>query len=105
MVPHLPQRLRPVEWMGTTREDLRGMPEVVQDAFGYGLHQAQLAKHHPAARRLRGAFGGLVELVQDFDRSTYRLIYTAKLEGVVYVLHVFKKSPRTGSRRPAATLP
>jgi len=92
--------LKPVEWIGSAREDLRALPDEIQDAFGYALHQAQIGKHHPAAKRLKGPLGGLIELVEDFDGDTYRAIYTVKLVGMVYVLHVFQKKSTHGIATP-----
>jgi hypothetical protein len=48
-------------------------------------------KYHPAAKRLKGALRGLIELVEDFDGDTFRAVYTVKLAGVVYVLHVLEE--------------
>jgi phage-related protein len=92
--------LKPVEWVGSALEDLRGLPPDVQDVCGYALHQAQVGKHHPAAKRLRGELGGLVELVDDFDGDTYRAVYTVKFAGVIYVLHVFQKKSKHGIGTP-----
>lgn len=58
---------------------------------GYALHEAQRGKHHPSANPHKGDLRGRIELVDDFDGDTYRAIYTVKLAGVVYVLHVFQK--------------
>jgi phage-related protein len=76
------------------------MPEDVQDSFGHALYQAQLGLHHASAQRLRGEFSGLVELVDDFDGDTYRAVYSVKLAGVVYVLHVFQKKSKRGIATP-----
>jgi phage-related protein len=46
----------------------------------------------------------LVELVDDFDGGTYRAVYTAKLAGVVYVLHVFQKKSKHGIATPKRDL-
>ena len=92
--------LKPVEWISSTRDDLRGMPEEVQGEFGYALHEAQRGKHHPSAKQLKGDLRGLIELVDDFDGDTYRAIYTVKLAGVVYVLHVFQKKATHGIATP-----
>lgn len=32
--------LKPIQWMGSSREDLRALPEEPRRRFGYGLHQA-----------------------------------------------------------------
>jgi phage-related protein len=93
-----------VEWVGSSRDDLRKMPEEVQDSFGYALYQAQLGLHHGSAKRLKGEFGGLVEVVDDFHGSAYRAVYTAKFAGVVYVLHVFQKKAKRGIATPRLEL-
>ncbi len=92
--------LKPVEWIGSARADLRDMPAEVQDEFGYALHEAQRGKHHPRAKQRKGDLRGLIELVDDFDGDTYRAIYTVKLVGVVYVLHVFQKKATHGIATP-----
>lgn len=92
--------MKPVEWIGSARDDLRDLPESVQHDFGYALYQAQIGKHHPGAKRLKGEFAGLVELVEDDDGNTYRAIYTVKLVGIVYVLHVFQKKSTQGIGLP-----
>jgi phage-related protein len=92
--------LKPVEWMGASREDLRALPEEPRRVFGFALHQAQRGGHHRAAKRLTGELAGLIEVVDDFDGETYRAVYTVKLAGVVYVLHVFQKKSTRGIALP-----
>jgi phage-related protein len=92
--------LKPVEWIGASLDDLRNCPEAVQDAVGYALFLAQSGDRHPAAKTLKGALGGLVEIVDDWDGNTYRAVYTAKLAGVIYVLHVFQKKATKGIATP-----
>jgi len=92
--------LKPVEWVGSSLEDLRACPEEVQDVVGYALFQAQSGASHPAAKPLKGELRGLVEIVDDWDGNTYRAVYTAKLAGVIYVLHVFQKKATKGIVTP-----
>lgn len=93
--------LKPVEWVGSALEDLRACPPDVQDLVGYALWLAQSGEHHhPAAKPLKGALRGLVEIVADTDRRTYRAVYTVRLAHVVYVLHVFQKKATRGIATP-----
>ena len=69
---------------------------MVQDVVGYALFLAQGGERHPAAKPLKGELRGLVEIVDDWDGNTYRAVYTAKLAGVIYVLHVFQKKATRG---------
>jgi phage-related protein len=41
-----------------------------------------------------------VELVEDFDKSTYRAVYTVRFNEFVYVLHAFKKKSKQGIKTP-----
>lgn len=100
MAPAPPPVLKPVEWIGSARADLRRMPADVRDTVGYALYEAQRGKDHPAAKRLKGELGGLIEVVADFGGDTYRAVYTVKLAGVVYVLHVFQKKSTRGIATP-----
>jgi phage-related protein len=96
--------LKPLEWMGSSRDDLRALPADPRRVFGFALHQAQLGRHHRAAKRLTGEFTGLVEVIDDFDGDAYRAVYTVKLAGVVYVLHVFQKKSTRGIAVPKYVL-
>jgi len=93
--------LKPVEWVGSSLDDLREFPEEVQQVMGYALYLAQCGEKHDSAKPLKGFKGaGVLEVVEDFDRDTYRAVYTVKLQGVVYVLHAFQKKSKHGIATP-----
>lgn len=68
--------------------------------MGKALFQVQLGQVPRIGKRLKGPLSGLVELVDDFDGDTYRVVYTVKLVGAVYVLHVFQKKSTHGIATP-----
>ncbi len=93
--------LKPVEWVGSSLDDLREFPEEVQQVMGYALYLAQCGEKHNCAKPLKGFKGaGVLEVVEDFDGDTYRAVYTVKLAGVVYVLHSFQKKSKHGIATP-----
>ena len=92
--------LLPLVWVGPSRQDLRDCPAPVQRIIGKALLQAQRGEHAVTAKRLRGDLAGLVEIVDDFDGNTYRAVYTTKLAGAIYVLHVFQKKATRGIATP-----
>jgi phage-related protein len=97
--------VRPLVWIGTSREDLRGCPADVQDAIGFALYFAQLGDKHPRAKPLRGFGGaGVLEIIEDHAGDTYRAVYTVKLRQAVYVLHVFQKKAKSGIATPKREL-
>lgn len=93
--------LKPVYWVGSSKRDLQSLPDPVVDLFGYALYLAQIGRKHEQAKPLKG-FGsaGVLEVVEDWDRSTYRAVYTVEFKGIVFVLHVFQKKSRHGAATP-----
>jgi len=99
------EELKPVEWLGSTLEDLRVLPDPVQDDFGYALYLSQTGDKHPRAKPLRGHHGaGVLEVVRQHDAEAYRAIYTVRFAEAVYVLHVFQKKSKSGIATPAAEM-
>jgi phage-related protein len=101
MVTDLPTGKKPVEFVGSAREDLRRLPKHVTCVFGYAILLAECGKKHPDAKPLKGFGGaGVLEVVENFEGDTYRAVYTVKFEGVVYVLDAFQKKSKRGSELP-----
>jgi phage-related protein len=100
-----PPSLKPLYWVGSSKRDLRSLPDPVEDLFGYALYLAQDGKKHEQAKPLKG-FGsaGVLEVVEDWDRSTYRAVYTVRFEGAVFVLHMFQKKSKRGAATPKADI-
>ena len=89
--------MKPLFWVGSSKKDLLEMPEDVVDVFGYALYLAQSGNKHQQTKPLKG-FGsaGVLEIVEDYDGSTYRAVYTVRFINAVYVLHCFQKKSRKG---------
>ena len=66
---------------------------------------AQFGEMPAEAKPLKG-FGGanLLEIVDDFRGDTYRVVFTVKFPGVIYVLHAFKKKAKRGVETPKPDL-
>jgi len=92
---------KPLVWVGSTLDDLRDFPAAAQRTLGYALHIAQLGRKHPDAKPLKGFGGaGVLEVVEDHDGDTYRLVYTVRLGERLYALHAFQKKSRRGTATP-----
>ena len=90
-------KLKPVEWIGSSLDDLKNLPEDVRQSVGYALYRVQCGEKHSSVKPIKGFKGASVlEVVQNFDKDTYRAVYTVKFEEVVYVLHVFQKKSKHG---------
>jgi phage-related protein len=93
--------LRPVIWVGSSRQDLRDFPDPVQDRVGYALYVAQRGGKHRDAKALSGFGGaGVVEIAKDYRGDTFRAVYTLRYAGAVFVLHVFQKKSKIGRETP-----
>lgn len=91
--------LKPLVWIGASRTDLKLLPTEVQDDLGYGLYQAQLGHLPDGAKHLKG-LTGVIELICNYDKNTYRGVYASKLGETIYVLHVFQKKSKSGIKTP-----
>jgi phage-related protein len=96
--------IRPLLWIASSRKDYAAFPPKVQEVFGFELFLAQTGQYPPSAKALKGIGSSIVELVEDFDGDTYRAVYTARFESVVYVLHCFKKKSKRGIRTPQSDI-
>jgi phage-related protein len=97
----MPNPIKPLQWVGSSKKDLLAMPNDVVDVFGFALHLAQTGKKHDQAKPLKG-FGraGVLEVVEDHMGDTYRAVYTVKIVDAVYVLHGFQKKSKSGIETP-----
>jgi phage-related protein len=93
--------MKPVIWIGSSRRDLRKMPQQVRRDIGQALYAAQQGTTDPAAKPLKG-FGGarVMEIVERYRTDAYRAVYTAHFDNAVYVLHVFQKKSKSGIATP-----
>lgn len=84
-------------WVGSSRKDVREMPDDVRDTFGFALFLAQQGQKHEQVKPLRG-FGsaGVLEVVESDRDGTYRAVYTVRFVEAVYVLHCFQKKSTSG---------
>lgn len=94
-------RLKPLVWMASSRDDLRALPDAVQDHMGYAPYQAQIGFKHRDARPLIGFGSGVFEVAYRFASATYRTMYTVRFADAVYVLHTFQKKSKKGIATPA----
>ncbi len=92
-----PEDYKPLYWVGSSRDDVRGFPDGARHAIGLALRRAQGGSKHINAKPLKGFGGsGVLEIVADDDGSTYRAVYTVRFLDAVYVLHAFQKKSTHG---------
>ena len=93
-------KLRPIAWVGSSLDDLKKLPKAVQREIGFALHQIQEGETPSNAKPLKRLGSGVLEVVSDYNKNTYRAAYAVKLGDDIYVLHVFQKKSKHGIATP-----
>jgi phage-related protein len=89
----------PLEFIGSSRDDLSDFPLECKMEIGFALRAAQKGEKADNAKPLKG-FGGasVLQITSNFDGDTYRTVYTVQLKGMIYVLHAFQKKSTEGNK-------
>ena len=96
---------KPLNWVGSAKDDLLEFPDVVVDDFGYALYLVQIGGKPPNARPWKGEGAGVFEIIEDQQRihdrfkaatEDYEVRYWMK-SGAPH-LKEFEPPPRSPSR-------
>jgi phage-related protein len=90
--------MKALEWRGDSQQAFRAFPRKVHDYLGPALRQVQNGRWPPCAKTLKGVGTGVCELRQRHRRVAYRVVYVARFDRFVYVLHCFVKDAAEGKR-------
>lgn len=89
---------KPVEFRGSALEDLRAFPEAARREAGYQLDQVQHG-HEPDDWKPMNTVGQGVREIRIRDAAgAFRVMYVAKFDNAVYVLHCFQKKTQKTSK-------
>ena len=83
--------MKPIEFRGTALDDLRGFPRSAMHDAGFQLDKVQHGLSPDDAKAMPSIGTGVVELRIWDQAGAFRVVYVAKLEAAVYVLHCFQK--------------
>lgn len=88
-------------FLAGSHRDFDKFPVAVQEVMLHGLTLARMGRKHVLAKPLKG-FPGASEMEIPYPHrgDAYRLIYTTRIPGTVYVLHAFKKKSTKGIATP-----
>ena len=87
---------RQVIWIASSKADLKSFPEEVRAEVGHALYLAQIGEKSKTARPWRGHHGASVlEIREDFDSDTYRVVYTIRFkEGSMFFIASRRRAQR-----------
>ncbi len=91
-------KLKPITWLGTSREDVKSFPEKVRRIVGTELMAVQ-SGYDPSDWKPMSSIGPGVREIRMQYEGQYRIIYVAKLREAIYVLHAFRKKTQRTNRQ------
>ncbi|MGZ5079185.1 MAG: type II toxin-antitoxin system RelE/ParE family toxin [Usitatibacter sp.] len=85
---------KPIDWRGSSLEDLRAFPEAARRDAGYQLRKLQRGELADDWRPFTVVGPGTSEIRIDCPDGWFRVMYVAKFEEAIHVLHCFRKSTK-----------
>ena len=89
--------MKPLEFLGSSRDDLCAMPDLVRHDIGFELMRVQFGGEPKNFKPMPTVGAGAYEIRVRDESGVYRAIYVAKFEEAIYVLHSFKKTTQQTS--------
>ena len=87
--------MKSIEFAGSSQDDLRNFPAEARRDAGFQLHFIQLGQEPSDWKPIKSVGPGAME-IRIHREGEWRVIYIAKFEKSIYVLHAFeKKTQRT----------
>jgi phage-related protein len=91
-----------IRWVGSSYDDLRAFPKDARKEAGFQLGKIQ-AGLEPANWKPFDEVGAGTKEIRIKDASgIYRVLYVAKFEEAIYVLHCFQKKTQVTSKQDKA---
>jgi phage-related protein len=84
-------------FVGTARKDPAAFPEAARRRAGYELFMVQVGRNPADFKPIPSVGPGAYEIRVRDEVGAFRVIYVAKFEHAVYVLHAFQKKTRKTS--------
>ena len=88
--------MKRLEFLGSSRQDVQSFPDGVRLRAGHDLYLVQEGGEPSDFEPMTTIGPGSYEIRVRDSKRAFRVIYVAKFESAVYVLHAFeKKTPKT----------
>lgn len=91
--------VKPVEFLGGSLSDLCSFPLSARRKAGYQIDKVQHGEEPDDWKPMKAIGAGVQEIRILDEAGVFRVVYIAKLQDAVYVLHCFqKKTQRTSAQ-------
>ncbi len=91
--------IKPVEFLGTSLDDLRDFPTTAKRQAGVQLDRVQRGFEPDDWKPMATVGAGVKEIRVSDAAGIFRVMYVAKFEDAVYVLHCFQKKTQQTAKR------
>jgi phage-related protein len=91
--------MKPVIWMGGSKEDLKAFPEDARREIGYQLEHVQEGVDPDDWKPMSIVGAGVREIRVRESSGAFRCIYLATRTEGIYILHCFQKKSQKTSRQ------
>lgn len=92
------QQDKEIRWLGSAYEDLLAFPDTPRRSAGFQLGKIQAGLDPDDWKPFDGVGLGVREIRIRDSYGIYRIMYVAKFEEAIYVLHCFQKKGQTTSQ-------
>ncbi|HFT5242206.1 TPA: type II toxin-antitoxin system RelE/ParE family toxin [Yersinia enterocolitica] len=88
-----------IDWRGSALEDLKVFPVSARAVAGRQLRNIQYGLEPNDFKPINNWGSGVIEIRLDDNSKAYRVVYIAKFEEKIYVLHSFQKKSQNTSQK------
>lgn len=86
--------MKAVHFVSTARKDLAHFPEAARRRTGHELFMVQVWRNPSDFKPMPGIGAGAYEIRVRDEAGAFRVIYVAKFDEAVYILHALRKKTR-----------
>ena len=90
--------MKPVRFVGSAKDDLSAFPKSARVRAGHELFMVQVGRDPDDWKPMSTVGSGACEIRVRDPAGAFRVIYVARFEDAVYVLHAFQKKYRKTSQ-------
>lgn len=91
--------MKEITFLGNSLDCIREFPTEIRQQSGYELHKVQNGDMPTDFKPMPTIGCGVIEIRLRDENGAFRIIYTAKIENMIYVLHAFQKKTQRTSQQ------
>lgn len=93
------RKTKEIEWLGSSKEDLRDFPPVARQRAGYQLEVLQDGDEPDDWKPMKTVGPGVQEIRIKCEDGAFRVFYVVNRPEAIYVLHAFRKTTQQTEKR------